>query len=109
MVDPGQIVVTGEGLTRGLRGKECTFQVNIGDLGGNISVTVESKQHIYTDQFTLNSCRYKLIAVLYMRYVYGNVCLACKMKVKKWTPRGVRQGPLHTFSRMYLAMQGPSR
>lgn len=52
MVDPGQIVVTGEGLTRGLRGKECTFQVNIGDLGGNISVTVESKQHIYTDQFT---------------------------------------------------------
>lgn len=43
MVDPGQIVVTGEGLTRGLRGKECTFQVNIGDLGGNISVTVESK------------------------------------------------------------------
>lgn len=43
VVDPGQIVVTGEGLTRGLRGKECTFQVNIGDLGGNISVTVENE------------------------------------------------------------------
>lgn len=70
MVDPGQIVVTGEGLTRGLRGKECTFQVNIGDLGGNISVTVESRYYINTDPSTFNSCQYKLIGLLYMHNVY---------------------------------------
>ena len=35
--------MTGEGLTRGLKGKECQFQVNLGDLEGNIHVVVESE------------------------------------------------------------------
>lgn len=41
VVDPGQITVLGEGIVRGLRGKECKFQVNSGDIGGNISVAVD--------------------------------------------------------------------
>ncbi|XP_022287770.2 filamin-A-like [Crassostrea virginica] len=43
VLDPGQILVTGEGLTRGLKGKECQFQVNLGDLEGNIHVVVENE------------------------------------------------------------------
>ncbi|XP_062580675.1 filamin-A-like [Saccostrea cucullata] len=43
ILDPGQILVTGEGLTRGMKGKECMFQVNTGDLGGNIHVVVENE------------------------------------------------------------------
>ncbi|XP_060074083.1 filamin-A-like [Ylistrum balloti] len=41
VVDPGQITVTGEGIVRGLCGKESRFIVNTGDLGGNIVVIVK--------------------------------------------------------------------
>lgn len=40
VVDPGQITVTGEGISRGLCGKESRFIVNTGDLGGNIVVNI---------------------------------------------------------------------
>lgn len=44
VVDPGQILVTGEGLTKGTKGVEAYFYVNKQGLDGEISVVIEGKK-----------------------------------------------------------------
>lgn len=41
MVDPGQILVSGEGLIRGTKGVEAYFTVNKKGLGGDITAVVD--------------------------------------------------------------------
>ena len=45
----------GEGILRGIIGKECQFQVNTGDLGGNISVHVYSKTPLLSEIYYSSS------------------------------------------------------
>lgn len=42
--DPSLISVTGEGISRGIKGEDARFLVNAKDVGGNITVKIDGKK-----------------------------------------------------------------
>ena len=44
ILDPSLISVTGEGIARGIKGDDATFNVNATDIGGNITVSIDGKK-----------------------------------------------------------------
>ncbi|VDI30244.1 filamin [Mytilus galloprovincialis] len=89
VVDPGQITVLGEGIVRGLKGKECKFQVNSGDIGGNISVLVERNgKEIDTRWREISSTALEFSYLPERAGIY-------KIKVM-WNEREILGSPFHT-------------